>query len=62
LEAREEKRKIYQEAIKDITPRSLVYIDESGIDLTFAKLEVGVKKAKSLLVKRVVNITSESIL
>ena len=37
MEANEEKRKIYQESIRDITSQSLVYIDESGIDLTICK-------------------------
>jgi transposase len=37
VEASEEKRNAYQEAIKDIAPESLVYIDESGIELTICK-------------------------
>lgn len=37
MEASEEKRNAYQEAIKDILPESLVYIDESGIELTICK-------------------------
>ena len=37
VEASEEKRNAYQETIKDISPRSLVYIDESGIELKICK-------------------------
>ena len=37
MEASEEKRNAYQEEIKDIPPESLVYIDESGIELTICK-------------------------
>lgn len=37
MEASEEKRNAYQEVIKDIPPESLVYIDESGIELTICK-------------------------
>lgn len=37
MEASEEKRKQYTETIKDISPESLVYIDESGIDMSICK-------------------------
>ena len=33
----EEKRDKYQEVIKYILPQSLVYIDESGIDMNICK-------------------------
>ena len=37
MEASREKRDKYQETIKDIPKQSLVYIDESGIELTICK-------------------------
>jgi pyruvate kinase len=37
MEASEEKRAQYQGLIKDISPGSLVYIDENGIDMTICK-------------------------
>jgi len=37
VEANEEKRNRYQEIIKNIPAEKLVYIDESGIDLTICK-------------------------
>ena len=37
MEASEEKRSDYQEVIKDIPTQRLVYIDESGIELTICK-------------------------
>jgi hypothetical protein len=37
VEASEEKRTQYQGSIKDIASQSLVYIDESGIELTICK-------------------------
>lgn len=37
MEASEEKRKEYKEVIKDICPENVVYIDESGIELTVCK-------------------------
>ena len=37
MEANQEKRDKYQEAIKDIPPESLVYIDESGVDMAICK-------------------------
>ena len=47
MEANQEKRDEYQEIIKDIPPQSLVYIDESGIEMTIVKDRGwGVKKEK----------------
>jgi pyruvate kinase len=37
VEADEDKRKEYQGLIKDIKPENLVYIDESGIDMTICQ-------------------------
>ena len=37
MEANEEKRKEYKETIKDIPLKNLVYIDESGIEMTIVK-------------------------
>ena len=37
MEASEEKRKQYRETIKDIPAESLVYIDESGINMSICK-------------------------
>lgn len=37
MEASQEKRDAYQEVIKDISQEKLVYIDESGIDMTICK-------------------------
>ena len=37
MEASEEKRKQYTETIKDISPERLVYIDESGIEMSICK-------------------------
>jgi len=37
VEANEEKRNKYAEAIKDVEPQSLVYIDESGIEVGLCK-------------------------
>ena len=52
MEASEEKRRAYQEVIKDISFEKRIYIDESGIDITEVK-DRGWGK------KRVVNIISE---
>lgn len=48
MEASEEKRASYKEITKDISPDSLVYIDESGIDMTICK-DRGWGKKGSLL-------------
>ena len=52
MEASEEKRNAYQEVIKDIPPESLVYIDESGIELTICKDRGWGKKSEKLVGKK----------
>ena len=52
MEANEDKRDKYQEAIKDIPKASLVYIDESGIDMAICKDRGWGKKSEKLLGKR----------
>ena len=52
MEASEEKRAVYQELIKDIPPQSLVYIDESGIELTICKDRGWGKKGEKLIGKK----------
>ena len=52
MEASEEKRCHYQESIKNIAPKSLVYIDESGIDMTICKERGWGKKGKKLVGKK----------
>jgi transposase len=52
VEASEEKRKRYQEVIKDIPTGKLVYIDESGIDMTICKDRGWGKKNEKLIGKR----------
>jgi hypothetical protein len=37
LEATEEKRDKYQEAIKEISDKDIVYIDETGIEMNICK-------------------------
>lgn len=59
MEAKEEKRQAYQESIKNILPQSLVYIDESGIELNACKDRGW---GKNLLVKKVESIMSEQTL
>jgi transposase len=51
VEASEEKRARYQELIKDISLESLVYIDESGIDMTICKDRGWGKKSEKLVGK-----------
>ena len=46
MEANEEKRSQYQESIKDIAYQSLVYIDESGIDMAICKDRGWSRKSK----------------
>lgn len=48
MEASEEKRAVYAEAIKSILPEKLVYIDESGIELTICKDKGWGKKGQAL--------------
>lgn len=52
MEANQEKRDTYQEAIKDIPPQSLVYIDESGVELTICKDRGWGKKNEKLVGKK----------
>ena len=52
MEASEEKRAEYKEAIKDIAPESLVYIDESGIELTICRDRGWGKKSEKLVSKK----------
>lgn len=52
MEASEEKRKKYQEAIKDIEPEKLVYIDESGIDMSICKDRGWGKRSEKLVGKK----------
>jgi len=49
VEASEEKRNHYKELIKDIAPDNLVYIDESGIDMTICKERGWGKKSEKLV-------------
>jgi transposase len=48
VEAKQEKRDKYQEVIKDIPPENLVYLDESGIELTICKDRGWGKKSEQL--------------
>ena len=52
MEASEEKRQQYKESIKDIPPTNLVYIDESGIDMSLCKDKGWGKKSEKLLGKK----------
>jgi hypothetical protein len=52
VEANQEKRDKYQEAIKDIQTQSLVYIDESGIDMNICKDRGWCRKNEKLVGKR----------
>ena len=52
MEASEAKRAAYQELIKDIPPQSLVYLDESGIEMTICKDRGWGKKSEKLIGKR----------
>ena len=52
MEANQEKRAAYQETIKNIEPESLVYIDESGIELTICKDRGWGKKSEKLIGKK----------
>lgn len=52
MEANQEKRDKYQELIKDMPPQSLVYIDESGIDMTICKDRGWGNKSEKLVGKR----------
>ena len=48
MEAKEEKRQEYLELIKDIPKDKLVFIDESGIEVSASKVRGWVKKGKIL--------------
>ena len=52
MEANEEKRKSYEELIKDIPKEKLVYIDESGIDMAICQDRGWGKKSEKLLGKK----------
>lgn len=52
MEASEEKRKQYAETIKDICSERLVYIDESGIDMSICKDRGWGKKSEKLVGKK----------
>jgi transposase len=52
VEASEEKRAEYKEIIKDIPTESLVYIDESGIEMTICKDRGWGKKSEKLVGKK----------
>ena len=58
----EEKRDTYTKVIKEIPPERLVYIDESGIEMTMCKDRGWGKKAKPLLGKKVGSIIKKRIL
>ncbi len=52
MEANEEKRKCYIESLKDIESERLVYIDESGIDMSICKNRGWGKRREKLLGKK----------
>jgi transposase len=52
MEGSQEKRKRYKEVMKDIPTEELVYIDESGIDMTICKDRGWCKKNKKLIGKK----------
>ena len=52
MEANEEARSKYQETIKGIGPERLVYIDESGIEMTTCKDRGWGKRSEKLLCKK----------
>ena len=52
MEANKEKRDRYEEIIKDIAPESIVYLDESGIELTTCKDRGWGKKGEKLVAKK----------
>lgn len=52
MEASEEKRNSYAEAIKDISAERLVYVDESGIDLAMCKDRGWSAKGSPILAKK----------
>ncbi|SPR02510.1 hypothetical protein [Orientia tsutsugamushi] len=63
MEEKPEIREKYQQVISSIPKETLVYIDESGIEMTiYARIDDRAKKELMLRAKRVVNITSVQIL
>lgn len=62
MEANEEKRSNYAKLIKDIKPEKLVYIDQSGIEMSTVKDRGWGRKDMKLLGKKAVNIIKELIL
>jgi transposase len=52
VESNEQKRNLYIKSIKDIEPERLVYIDESGIEMTVCKDRGWGKKSEKLLGKK----------
>ena len=62
MEASEKKREQYRETIKDIPAESLVYIDESRINMNICKDRGWAKEVRNCLAKRVVNIMRERTL
>lgn len=52
MEANQEKRERYLEEIKHLSPEELVYIDESGIEVTSVKDRGWGKKGKLLICKK----------
>ena len=52
MEASEEKRKAYQECIKDIERERLVYVDESGFEMSICRDRGWGRKSEKLIDKR----------
>ena len=52
MEASEEKREEYKKNIKDIPPETIVYIDESAIDMTICKERGWSKIGQKLMGKK----------
>ncbi len=52
MEANQEKRNIYKEAVKEMSKENLVYIDESGIDMTICKDRGWGKRSEKLFGKK----------
>lgn len=52
MEASQEKRDKYEEAIKGIEKEQLVYVDESGIEMTICKDRGWGKKSEKLIAQK----------
>ena len=52
MEANQEKRNAYQEAVKEICKENLVYVDESGIDMSICKDRGWGKRSEKLFGKK----------